>query len=65
MLLFLSSPFGNNMEYCDELHMVSHVTVTTTSVSQVTGEEILTCFEIMHLKMIEICGTGGNWMEIP
>ena len=33
--------------------MDSHMSVPTTSVSQVTGVENLTCFEILHIKEME------------
>ena len=45
--------------------MAANVSVPTTSVSQVTGVEILTCFEIMHTKDMEICGIDENWIKPP
>ena len=41
--------------------MAAHVSVTTTSVSQVNGEEILTRFEISHIKDME---NMWNWWEL-
>ena len=32
--------------------MAAHVSIPTTSVSQVTGAEILTCLEIMHITSV-------------
>ena len=42
------------MAYWNECHMASHVSVLTTSVSLLTGVEIFTWFEIMHIKDMEM-----------
>ena len=48
------------MAYRNGCHKAAHVSVQTTSISQVTGEEILTRFDIMPIKYMEICGINGN-----
>ena len=41
------------MAYYNKHQMAAHVSVPTTSFSQVTGVESLACFEIMHIKDTE------------
>ena len=56
------------MAYCNKCHMAAHVSVPTTYVTQVTGVEIMTCFEIMHIKDMfflnqwELNGNTTRWL---
>ena len=42
------------MVYCNKCHMAVHVLVPNISISQVTGVKNLTCFDIVHIKDMEI-----------
>ena len=61
--IIATSQFYQNMKgisYWNWCHIYAHVSVPTTSVSEMTGVNNFTCFEIMHIKDIYFFVIDGN-----